>query len=232
MEEKESNIKNLLNIIGIKYKNINLYIEAFTHKSYLNDNKNEKLSHNERLEFLGDAVLELIISEYLFSHYPNRSEGDLTSFRAALVKTESLAQSAKDLNFGQYLLLSKGEETTGGRSKDYLLANSFEAVLGAIYLDLGYDISKIFVYKNLIPKLKNIVKNRLDIDAKTKFQEKAQEILKHTPVYKVISEKGPDHDKMFTMGVYVNNIEYGRGTGSSKQKAEEEAAKIGLNNLK
>ncbi len=232
MEEKKISIQKILNSLEIKYNNIDLYIEAFTHRSYLNDNKDEKLNHNERLEFLGDAVLELIISEYLFSKYPNRPEGELTSFRAALVKTESLAQCAKDLNFGQYLLLSKGEETTGGRDKDYLLANSFEAVLGAIYLDQGYEISKEYVYQHLIPKLQNIVENRLDIDAKTKFQEKAQEKLKHTPIYRVISEQGPDHDKIFTMGVYVNNVEYGRGMGSSKQKAEEEAAEMGLNNLK
>ncbi len=231
-QHRETKIQKILDILNIKYKDISFYVEAFTHRSYLNDNKGEKLSHNERLEFLGDAVLELIISEFLYSKFTNRPEGELTSFRAALVKTESLAHTAKVLGFGEYLFLSRGEDSTGGREKDYLLANSFESLLGAIYLDLGYEISKKFVHSHLIPKLDNIVTNRLDIDSKTRFQELAQEKLKETPIYRVISEIGPDHDKNFIMAVLVNNKEYGRGEGSSKQRAEEDAAKNALINLK
>lgn len=223
-----NDIKELLKKLQIEYKNIELYSEALTHRSFLNENRNVKISHNERLEFLGDAVLELIISEFLFEKYPDRPEGDLTSFRAALVKTESLAQISRELELGMYLRMSKGEEVTGGRDKDFLLANTFEAVLGAIYLDLGYIQCKNLVYQVLIPKLEGVVENRSDIDFKTKFQELAQAKYKVTPIYKVLSEQGPDHDKSFTMGVYIHDKEFGKGQGSSKQRAEEEAAQQAL----
>lgn len=226
------NIKELLANIEIKYKSFDLYVEALTHRSYLNENRKEKRKNNERLEFLGDAVLELIISHYLYHKFRDRSEGDLTSFRAALVRTDSLAFEARKLNYGKYLMMSKGEEATGGREKDYLLANTFEAVLGAIFEDLGYEECKKFIFKHLIPKIDEIVKLRSDIDSKTRFQEIAQAKFKVTPIYEVISEEGPDHEKLFTVGVYIDGKLFGKGVGVSKQKAEEDAAKHALQKLR
>lgn len=217
-------IQNLLKKLDIPFKDESLYFEALTHRSYLNEKDNDAKSHNERLEFLGDAVLELVITEYLYKQFPQRPEGELTSFRAAVVRTDSLAQEARNLGYGEYLMMSKGEQSTGGKDKDYLLANSFEAMLGAMYLDLGYDFSKNFVYKTLVPKIEDIVNNRSDIDAKTKFQEVAQAIYRITPIYQVISEEGPDHDKQFNVAVLLGEKEFGRGTGASKQRAEEQAA--------
>jgi ribonuclease-3 len=223
---------SFLNTLNIECKNPKYFEEAFTHRSYINERKSDLLAHNERIEFLGDAVLELIVTEYLFNTYPQRPEGELTSFRAAIVKTDSLASEAKKLGFGKYLRMSKGEEATGGKEKDYLLANTFEALLGAIYLDQGYEIAKEFINSHLLYKVEEIVTDRLDIDSKTKFQEIAQELFKFTPIYTVISEEGPDHDKVFTMAVMVGNKEYGRGKGSSKQRAEEMAATEGLKAIK
>jgi ribonuclease-3 len=230
-QERISNedIKKLLSELGLKVNDISIYERAFTHRSFLNEFKEDQtLLHNERLEFLGDAVLELIVSEFLFKTYPDRPEGELTSFRAATVKTDTLAQTSRELGYGPVLRMSKGEEATGGRDKDYLLANTFEAVLGAVYLDQGYEASEEFVTRVLVHKLDGIVENRLDIDSKTKFQEVAQAKFKLTPTYEVISEVGPDHEKTFTMGVYIGDKEYGRGEGKSKQRAEEEAAEKAL----
>lgn len=221
-------IEQLLKQLQIPFKSLDLYIEAFTHRSYINEQRSEKINHNERLEFLGDAVLELVITEYIYSQYPEHTEGDLTSFRAAIVRTDSLALQARELNYGKSLRMSKGEEASGGKDKDYLLANTFEAVLGAMYLDLGYEVAKEFVYKTLVPKIQGIVDARLDIDAKTKFQEIAQAVFKQTPIYTVVSEDGPDHDKTFTMAVMIGDREFGQGKGPSKQKAEENAALQGL----
>ncbi len=227
--KKMKETRELIELLGIKAKDITIYESALTHRSYLNENRENKgLIHNERLEFLGDAVLELIISEHLYNNYPDRPEGELTSFRAATVKTDTLAKAAKDLNFGEYLKMSVGEEATGGRSKDYLLANTFEAVLGAIYLDLGYEACQGFIEKTLLPLIPEIVEKRLDIDAKTLFQEKAQAKFKLTPTYKVISSHGPDHDKTFVIGVFLGEKEFGRGEGASKQRAEEAAAAMAL----
>lgn len=220
-------LEELSHKLDIKFIDIALLKVALTHRSYINENKQEKY-HNERIEFLGDAVLELIISEYLYAKFPDRAEGELTSFRAATVKTDSLATVSKELGIGEFMLMSKGEEATGGREKDYLLANVFEAILGAIYLDQGYEACKQFVFRYLVPKIDNIVRERSDIDAKTKFQEVAQKLFHHTPTYEIIEEIGPDHEKRFVMGVYVGTKEYGRGEGSSKQKAEEQAAKHAL----
>lgn len=222
-----NNIEDFQTKINLKFKDESYLIEALTHRSYLNEHKECK-SHNERLEFLGDAVLELVVSDYLFKKFPDRAEGDLTSFRSALVKTDSLAESAKVLGIGDSLMLSRGEEDTGGRSKNYLLANTFEALLGAIYLDQGYEVTKEFVYKNLMYKLDDIVQNRLDIDSKTKIQEVAQAKYKVTPIYEVTNEEGPDHDKQFTVVVKINDKVVGEGQGSSKQRAEENAASKGL----
>ncbi len=228
--KRMNKINELQEIIGISFNNPLLLKTALTHCSYINEHKSTN-EHNERLEFLGDAVLELIVSDYLFREYPKRPEGELTSFRAALVRTESLAHTAKELNIGKYLLLSKGEERTGGREKEYLLANAYEAIIGAIYLDQGYSESKHFVLNSLTGKLSNIIKKRLDIDSKTKIQEISQEKYKITPVYEVISEVGPDHEKTFTVVVKIDEKIIGEGIGPSKQKAEEMAAAEGLQYL-
>lgn len=217
--------------LNIKFNDISLLENALIHRSYVNEHKDVNIN-NERLEFLGDAVLELITSDHLFREYTDNPEGDLTSFRSAIVKTESIAQVARELGYGEYLRLSKGEEETGGRDKDYLLANTFESVLGAIYIDQGYEPCKQLVHKHLLPKLKNIVENRLDIDSKTKIQELTQLHYKVTPSYEVVDEKGPDHDKTFTVVVKINDTVIGEGKGTSKQKAEEQAATAGIEYIK
>ncbi len=230
--KKAKTIKELVESLGVKPKDLTKYEQAFTHRSFLNENRSQReKGHNERLEFLGDAVLELIISEYLYHQFPMRPEGELTSFRAATVKTDTLATVAKELEFGTYLKMSVGEEATGGRTKEYLLANTFEALLGAIYLDLGYEACVEYISRILIPKISEIVEKRLDIDSKTKFQETAQALFRTTPIYQVNKEEGPDHEKTFTMDVLINGKILGSGSGSSKQRAEEEAARSALNKL-
>lgn len=230
-ENKKKIIKALEKVLDLEYNEKQLLIRAFTHRSYLNEDEDVE-KHNERLEFLGDAVLEFLVTKYLFKHYPRRKEGDLTSFRSAIVRTDSLAAKSRELGFGKYLRMSRGEEQTGGRDKDYLLANTFEALLGSMYLDQGMKACEQFLQRTLYPEVENIVKNRLDIDAKTKFQEIAQDLFKITPTYELVSEIGPDHDKTFEMSVYVGDKEWGKGKGSSKQKAEEAAAKKALNKIK
>lgn len=230
--QNTSKLKEFAQSLSIKFSNLALLEEALRHRSYLNEHKNTKLESNERLEFLGDAVLELVSTEFLFAKYPERAEGDLTSFRAALVRTESLAESSLKLGVSEYLYMSKGEEATGGRTRPYILANTFEALVGAIYLDQGYEAAKKFITENIIPKIDKIVKDRLDIDNKSKLQEIAQNFLKQTPTYKVVSESGPDHDKKFEVSVIINNKTYGTGIGKSKQEAEQNAAKKALNNWK
>ena len=220
-------ISNLAKKLNINFNNIDLLQTALTHRSYLNEHKKIK-EHNERLEFLGDAVLELIVSTYLYNTYSKRPEGELTSFRSAIVKTTSLADASRELGLGEYLRMAKGEEVSGGKDKDYLLANTFEAVLGAIYLDQGYQKCKELVQEILIVKLEDIVENRLDIDSKTSIQEIAQSEFKVTPIYEVIEENGPDHDREFVVVVKLDNKIIGKGKGSSKQKAEESAATDGL----
>jgi len=232
MKKTEMNkIEEFEKVIGTTFLNKQLLKDALTHRSYVNEHKECK-THNERLEFLGDAVLELVVSDYLFNKFLTRPEGELTSFRSALVKTESLADTATTLNIGEYMFLSKGEEDTGGRTKNYLLANTFEAIIGAMYLDQGYTACKEFIYAHLVEKLSDIVKNRLDIDSKTKIQEMAQAKYKVTPVYEVVDEKGPDHDKEFTVVVKINSNVIGEGKGSSKQRAEEDAATKGIEYIK
>lgn len=229
-KRKMQQIDQLEKTLGMTFNDKNLLLRAFTHRSFLNENHDTE-KHNERLEYLGDAVLEFLISKYLFLTYPDRPEGELTSFRSAIVKTTTLAETSRDLKFGSLLRMSKGEEKTGGREKDYLLANTFEAVLGAIYLDQGIRKSETFLKKVLFTKIDYIVENRLDIDPKTRFQELSQDQHRLTPTYELISEKGPDHDKTFTMGVYLGKTEYGLGTGSSKQRAEEVAAQKALTKI-
>ncbi len=214
--------------IQIQFQNRKLLQQALTHRSFLNESKSTSIKNNERLEFLGDAVLELITTEYLYNKYPKRPEGELTSFRAAIVRTESLASTALKIDLGEYLLIGKGEELTGGRRKPYILANSFEAIIGAIYLDQGYERAKSFIHKVLIPKLSDIVSKRLDIDPKSKLQELSQEKTGFTPTYELVSASGPDHKKIFTMKILINKNDFGKGKGRSKQDAEQAAARHAL----
>ncbi len=210
--------------IGIEFKNQDLLKQALVHRSYINENPNFHLNHNERLEFLGDAVLELVVTEYLYQNYPN-PEGELTNWRASLVNSSMLAKLAKKLGLEDYLYLSKGEsKDTNGKARAYILANAFEALIGSIYLDQGYKKAKEFISQALIPELPYILLNQLYLDPKSKFQEIAQEKLGITPTYKVLKESGPDHAKKFQVGVYLNKELIATSSGSSKQEAQVKAA--------
>lgn len=214
--------------IGIEFKDKSLLKQAFVHRSYINENKNSGLAHNERLEFLGDAVLELVITDFLFHEYPTEAEGVLTSYRSALVNATTCSDIATKLQFNDYLLLSKGESKDTGRARQYILANALEAVIGAIYLDGGYDTAKKFIAQHFIPLIEGITKEGSHIDAKSLFQEKAQEFESITPAYKTLKESGPDHDKKFTVGVFLGKDLVSQGEGKSKQDAEQVAAKSAL----
>lgn len=224
--------QKLEEIIGIKFKNKDLLREALTHRSYLNERPSLKLKHNERLEFLGDAVLELVVTEYLYREYPDKPEGELTNLRAAIVKATMLYEIASELGLNNFLLLSRGEAKDRGKGRQYILANSLEALMGAIYLDKGYKAVRAFVEKNILPRLESVIKKGLLKDAKSVFQEKAQEIAALTPVYKVLKEWGPDHAKHFVVGVYLGDEFISEGGGSSKQEAEQEAAENALKKKK
>jgi len=216
---------------NISFNNKDLLMQAFCHRSYLNEHPEFKLDHNERLEFLGDAVIELVVSEHLFENYSQEREGTLTSWRAALVNSRMLSCVADELGFGNFLLLSKGEQKDAERKeKSYyeILANTFEAFIGALYLDQGYRVCQQFLQKYLLKKLPDIIKNNLYKDAKSRFQEVAQEKEKITPVYKILKEWGPDHAKHFVAGVYLGNELVAKGEGSSKREAEEAAARKAL----
>ncbi|MDP2671397.1 MAG: ribonuclease III [bacterium] len=223
-EELEKKVK-------LKFKNKELIKTAFTHRSYLNEHPGENLAHNERLEFLGDSILGFVVSEHLYHKFPESAEGDLTNFRSALVNARSLAQISAQLGLGEHLLLSKGEEATGGRNRQYLLANTFESFLGAIYLDSGLEKARTFVEKFLLPTIDEIVNQKLYKDFKSLLQEESQEKLSVTPIYKIISEEGPDHSKTFRMGVYFDEKLVAEGQGSSKQRAEQDAAEKALANF-
>ena len=218
--------------IGIVFKDKGLLKQAFTHRSYLNENPVPGLYHNERLEFLGDAVLELIVTEYLYKSYPDKPEGELTTWRAALVNARMLATVAKDLKLGDYLLLSHGESRETGKARDYILANATEALLGALYLDQGIKACKIIIEQYVLSKLPQILKEKLFEDAKSQFQELAQEKIGITPNYQVIKEWGPDHEKNFEVGVALGKDLIAIGIGTSKQEAEQEAAKAALKKQK
>lgn len=224
-------IANFAKKLGVKFKNIDLLQQAVTHRSYLNEHRKYRLDHNERLEFLGDAVLELVITEYLYKKYPN-PEGELTSWRSALVNGETLAKIASQLDTEKYLQMSKGEAKDKGRARNYLLANAFEAIIGAIYLDQGYKAAQKFILDNIAVNLEEVLKEGTYVDPKSLFQERAQEIEKVTPSYKVIKEWGPDHDKHFIVGVYLDKKPVAEGKGNSKQEAQREAAKNGLKEKK
>jgi ribonuclease III len=214
--------------LGLKFKNKDLLRQAFTHRSYLNENPSLNLKHNERLEFLGDAVIELIVTEHLYKEYPEKKEGDLTNWRAALVNAKMMTSVAEDLGFNDFLLLSKGESKELGKARAYILANTFEALLGALYLDSGYKVCDEFIKKYLLNNLADIIQEGSFRDAKSKFQEEAQERVSVTPNYKVIRESGPDHEKSFVVGVYLGKELVAEGEGLSKQEAEEAAAELAL----
>ena len=198
-----------------------------THRSYLNENKNHHHHHNERLEFLGDAVLELVVTEYLYESFDN-AEGDLTAWRASLVNGEMLSQVAREIGIEEFLLMSKGEAKDTGKARNYLLANAMEAIIGALYLDQGYTGAKEFILKYITVHISEILEKKLYLDPKSYFQEKAQEFANITPHYKLLSESGPDHDRIFTVGVYLNHEEIAQGMGRSKQDAQRAAAQSGL----
>jgi len=214
--------------LKLKFKNKDLLIQAFIHRSYLNENPQSKLHHNERLEFLGDAVLELVVTEELFEKYPKKSEGELTNWRAALVNAKMLSKLGQNLGFNSFLLLSRGEIKELGKARQYILANTLEAFIGSLYLDSGYDACKGFIKKHFIKELPHIIKERLFEDAKSLFQERSQEAVGITPTYRVLREWGPDHAKRFVIGVFLQKELVAEGEGSSKQEAEEAAAKKAL----
>jgi len=214
--------------LNLKFKNKDLLIQAFCHRSYLNENPDFGLSNNERLEFLGDAILELVVTEYLYQNYPEKTEGELTNWRAALVNAKELAIVAQNLDFNDYLLLSKGEAKELGKARLYILANTFEALIGTLYLDQGYQACQDFIKKNLIKELPKIIEAGLFKDTKSRFQEEAQERVGITPTYQVLEEWGPDHAKHFIVGVFLSEELVAKGEGSSKQEAEEEAAENAL----
>lgn len=215
--------------LNISFKNKNLLKEALTHRSYLNEHPSFSLSSNERLEFLGDAILEFLISKLLFERFPDRSEGVLTAFRSRIVRTKTLSEVAQNFGIGEFLFLSKGEEEGGGRKNPGLLENAFEALIGAIFLDEGIEKVADFVKKIFVPIIKELRPSDLK-DSKSLLQELAQEREKITPLYKPLTQVGPDHAKIFTIGVYLGEKKLAEGSGPSKQEAEEEAAKNALKN--
>lgn len=222
------NFNELEEKLHIVFKNKDLLASAFLHRSYLNENSGINLPHNERMEFLGDAVLELVVTDYLYQKYMNKPEGELTAYRAALVNTNTISDAARKLGFEDYLLLSKGEAKDTGKARAYILANTFESFTGALYLDQGYDASKKFIHDHLLPELENIINHGLWRDAKSYVQEQSQEHEGVTPSYKVLHESGPDHDKTFTVGIYFRDKKIAEGKGSSKQEAETAAARNAL----
>ncbi len=210
--------------IGHVFRDRSLIEAAFTHRSYINENRRGAREHNERLEFLGDAVLELVVTEFLFAKYPEKPEGELTAYRAALVNTQSISDAGTKLGMNDFLLLSRGEAKDTGRARQIILANAFEAVIGALYLDAGYDVAREFIAAQLFHKTDEVVAKRLWQDAKSRFQELAQEKVSITPSYQLLDQSGPDHDKTFVIGVFLEAERVATGEGRSKQEAEQDAA--------
>ena len=221
----EVDLEALEKILAVTFNDKQLLLSSITHRSYLNEHREAEHDHNERLEFLGDAVLELVATDFLFKKYPTKPEGELTAIRAALVNTVSLSASSEKLKVNQFLLMSKGEAKDEGRARQYILANVFEAFIGAIYLDQGYDKAQTFIASQLFPKTEEIVRKRLWQDAKSRFQELAQEYHSVTPTYELLNQSGPDHDRVFTIGVYLKKELIAEGKGQSKQEGEQEAAR-------
>ena len=223
----DDKISELESKIGTEFKNKDLLLQALTHRSYLNENHKWHLDQNERLEFLGDAVLELVVTEYLYKNYPN-PEGEMTNWRAALVNAVMLSKISNEFDLNEYVLLSHGEAKDTGRARQYILANAIEALIGAIYLDQGYEASDKFITRFVLKELDNIIKNRLYRDAKSLFQEEAQERVSITPTYEVLEEWGPDHARNFKIGVFLEKDMVGVGEGPSKQEAQQMAAEDAL----
>lgn len=227
-EVQEKNFSSLEEKLGVQFKRQEFLIQAFVHRSYLNEHHDFPLNHNERLEFLGDAVLELVVTEFLFEEYMN-PEGELTNWRAALVNAKTLAEIAYEIGMEPYLFLSHGEaKDAGTKARDYIMANAIEAVIGAMYLDSGYTVTKQFVTRWILVKLPYVLENGLYMDAKSRFQESAQELLGITPTYRVLHEEGPDHAKLFRVGVFLDKELVAAGEGMSKQEAQTEAAEAAV----
>lgn len=222
------NFSNFEKNTGIIFKDKNLLEQAFTHRSYINEHVGLKMAHNERLEFLGDAVLELVVTDFLYKKYPSSPEGELTAIRSALVNAIIISEVASKIGMNDYLLLSRGEAKDKGKARQYILANTFEAYIGAVYMDQGYEKAKQFVLATLLPRTEDIVAKKLWRDPKSLVQEKAQEFVGVTPSYKILSESGPDHDKHFTVGIYFGRDLISEGKGKSKQEAEQKAAESAL----
>lgn len=214
--------------LKVSFKDRNLLAQAFIHRSYLNEHPDFHLGHNERLEFLGDAVLEFVVTEYLYEHYPQSPEGELTNWRASLVNAILLSVVAKELDFEEYLYLSRGEAEDRGKARQYILANAFEAFIGALYLDRGIEPCRVFIGQFVLTRLPEILEKKLWMDPKSRFQEEAQERMGVTPSYKVLKEAGPDHAKQFTVGIYIEHELVATGEGLSKQEAQVDAAKKAL----
>ena len=225
--EELPNLTDLQEKLGVSFSDDKTLLTALTHRSYLNENPDFELDHNERLEFLGDAVLELVVTDHLYQSYP-LPEGELTNLRSAIVRGEMLSKIALEMGIEPYLLLSRGEKKDTGKARQYILANAVEAVIGAIYRDQGYDAAKKVISAFFIEKLPEVVEKGLYIDTKSKFQELAQDRFRVTPVYKVLKESGLDHEKEFVIGVFLHDKQLGEGSGSSKQEAQQEAAKNAL----
>ncbi len=224
------NFESLAEHLGVTFDDISLLRTACTHRSYLNENKGAGLEHNERMEFLGDAVLELVVTSFLYRKYPKKPEGELTAFRSALVNTVSLTKTAERIGLGDYMLLSRGEARDTGRARAVIVANAVEAVIGAIYLDHGYDAAANFIASHILETIdiEEIVRKKTWLDAKSRFQEAAQDKAGVTPTYKTLKETGPDHDKQFTLGVFLRDVMVATGNGASKQDAEQKAAEKAL----
>lgn len=228
MKNSNPDLEKFALSLDLKFNDLSLLQQVFVHRSYLNEHKSFPLPHNERLEFLGDAVLELIATEYLYKKYDN-PEGELTNWRSALVRGEMLAKIANELDMNNHLLLSKGEQRSEGKARQLILANAFEALIGAVYLDLGYSEAQRFLEKQLLSRLEEVLSQRLHIDAKSDLQEKSQEQLGATPSYTILDATGPDHERQFLVGVYLKDKLMAKGEGPSKQKAEQAAAREALN---
>jgi len=222
--KKMADLKKLESKIGISFKNKDLLLQAFVHRSYLNENPGFRLAHNERLEFLGDAVLELIVTDFLYKKYPDKQEGELTAYRAGVVNAIVLSEVGKELGFSEFLLLSRGETKDIGKARQYILANTVESLIGAIHLDSGYTVAEKFVTEFVLPRLDDVVTKGLWRDPKSFVQEMAQEHFGVTPAYKVLRESGPDHNKIFISGIYFGETLVAEGQGRSKQEAETAAA--------
>lgn len=222
--------ESLAEHIGVAFNDIALLRMACTHRSYLNENRGSGMEHNERLEFLGDAVLELVVTSFLFRKYPTKAEGELTAYRSALVNAVSLTKVAEHIGLNEYMLLSRGESKDTGRARSIILANAVEAVIGAIYMDQGYNASANFISDHILNviDIEEIIKKKLWLDAKSRFQERAQDKAGLTPNYKTLKEVGPDHDKQFTLGVFLGDTLVASGSGPSKQEAEQRAAEKAL----